>query len=174
MKKTPKADLEKKLQSEFYAEGGFLAKLATLIPWEEFRETLNKSEETVDATLGGRPAYDKLTMFKCLILQEAYGLSDKALEKTIKDRLSFRFFIGVNLTDSVPDRLTIMRFRNRLATNDLQQKLFNLFYSVLEKRGLSMYRGTNASTVTVESPRLRRARPKRSSKVEPEAAGLMR
>ncbi len=163
MKETPKTDAEKKLQSEFYAEGGFLARLATLTPWEEFRETLEELEDATNASLGGRPSYDKLTMFKCLILQEAYGLSDKALERTIKDRLSFRFFIGVNLADSVPDRLTIMRFRNRLAVDNLQQKLFGLFYSALEKRGLSLYRGSNSPTVGVESPRLRRMRMKRTS-----------
>jgi len=165
MKKTPKTSAEQKLQAEFYAEGGILAKLATLVPWEEFRETLEESNAPVDAALGGRPAYDKLTMFKCLILQEAYGLSDKALEKTIKDRLSFRFFIGVNLTDSVPDRLTIMRFRNRLATNDLQRRLFDLFHASLEKRGLSLYRGSNAPDVSLETPRLRRTRAKSATRV---------
>jgi len=134
---------------------GFLARLEKSVPWEEFRSTL---EETKEEETAGRKGYDKLTLFKCLIIQEAYGLSDKALESALKDRLSFRFFTGIDLSPSVPDRLTIMRFRNRLATNDLQRRLFARFYSSLEERGLSIYSGTNANVSYAKTPRLRRTK----------------
>jgi len=138
---------------------GFLARLEESVPWEEFRTTLEETKE--EDVAAGRKGYDKLTLFKCLILQEAYGLSDKALESALKDRLSFRFFTGIDLSPSVPDRLTIMRFRNRLATNDLQRRLFARLHASLEERGFVIYSGTNAPLVYTKSPRLRRTVKKR-------------
>ena len=138
---------------------GFLARLEKSVPWEEFRTTL---EETREEENIGRKGYDKLTLFKCLVLQEVYGLSDKALESTLKDRLSFRFFVGIDLSPSVPDRLTIMRFRNRLETDDLQRRLFKKFYGSLEEQGLSIYNGTNAAVSNTKTPRLRKVAKKTS------------
>ncbi len=135
---------------------GFLARLEKSVPWEEFRTTLEEGTEEKETT--GRRGYDKLALFKCLVLQETYGLSDKALESALKDRLSFRFFVGIDLSPTVPDRLTIMRFRNRLETNDLHNRLFARFYSSLKERGLSLYSGTETSAPYVKMPRLRKAR----------------
>ncbi|CEM63474.1 hypothetical protein TPHV1_90103 [Treponema phagedenis] len=47
--------------------------------------------------LGGRPAYDYVMMFKIIILQKLYNISDDQTEYQINDRLSFmRFFrIGI-------------------------------------------------------------------------------
>ncbi len=156
--KTEKRIVDRRLFESFAQSDGFLARLEKSIPWEEFKTTLEeeKEEETV-----GRKGYDKLTLFKCLIIQEAYGLSDKALELALKDRLSFRFFVGIDLNPSAPDRLTIMRFRNRLAINDLQRRLFARFYAALEERGLSIYSGTNATFSYTKTPRLRRVKTKK-------------
>ena len=62
----------------------------------------------------GRPAYPSLLMFKVLLLQSLYGLSDAEMEEALGDRLSFRRFVGLSLTDAVPDHTTICRFRNLL------------------------------------------------------------
>ncbi len=150
---------DRRLVETYVQNDGFLARLEKSVPWEEFKTTLaeEKEEENV-----GRRGYDKLTLFKCLILQEAYGLSDKALESALKDRLSFRFFVGVDLSPTVPDRLTIMRFRNRLASDDLQRRLFERFYAALEEQGLSIYNGTNATVSYMKSPRLRRSRTRKT------------
>jgi len=153
---TSKPAKTKRLHKSYVQSDGFLARLEKSVPWEEFRTTLEEAKEEENAT--GRKGYDKLTLFKCLILQEAYGLSDKGLESALKDRLSFRFFTGIDLSPSVPDRLTIMRFRNRLATNDLHGRLFTRLYSSLKERGLSLYIGIERTVSDVRTPRLRRAR----------------
>ena len=58
-------------------------------------------------------------MFKILILQARYNLSDEALEEQIARDLMFRRFIGLSLSDAVPDHSTIWRFRNLLHTENL-------------------------------------------------------
>lgn len=148
--------LEKLLHQEFIEADGFLARLAKSTPWEDFREALDVLDELKIRANGGRPGYDKLTLFKCLILQEAYGLSDKALESAIKDRLSFRFFIGVGLNPVAPDRVTIVRFRKRLIENELYKTLIERFKSSLASRGLQLYRSFAPEDSLVAPLRLRK------------------
>ena len=53
-------------------------------------------------------------MFKALLLQAWYGLSDPGLEKQLARDLLFRRFIDLSLSESVPDHSTFWRFRNLL------------------------------------------------------------
>ncbi len=52
-------------------------------------------------------------MFKALLLQAFYDLSDPGLEEALLDRLSFRRFCGFALDAAVPDETTIWRFREQ-------------------------------------------------------------
>ena len=63
------------------------------------------------ADKGGRPARPAITMLRCVLLAKWFGLSDPQLEECLKDRLSFRRFIGLSLTDATPDETTFVRFR---------------------------------------------------------------
>jgi len=49
-------------------------------------------------------------MFKILIIQAAINLSDERTEFLINDRLSFMRFLGLGLSDRIPDARTIWRF----------------------------------------------------------------
>jgi IS5 family transposase len=62
-------------------------------------------------------------MFKILILQAWYNLSDEALEKQIARDLMFRRFIDLSLSETVPDHATIGRFRQLLNTEKLLEPL---------------------------------------------------
>ena len=75
------------------------------IDFEIFRKPLEKHFELHERDLskGGRPSYDYLLMFKILILQRYYNISDDATEYAILDRLSFMRFLGLSLSDLVPD-----------------------------------------------------------------------
>ena len=53
-------------------------------------------------------------MFKILLLQAMHGLSAERCEYLIKERLSFMRFLGLGLTDQVPDANTIWAFREAL------------------------------------------------------------
>src|SRR6202000_1861590 len=57
----------------------------------------------------GRPGYPVLVLFRALLLQSLYGLSDRELEEALGDRLSFKRFVGLSLEDAVPDHTVLNR-----------------------------------------------------------------
>src|SRR5215831_16684551 len=92
-----------------------LEKLSNHIDFEYFRKALEKSLfKNADKRKGGRPSYDVVLMFKILILQRYYNVSDDAMKYAILDRLSFMRFLGLGINDLVPDSKTIWLFRDTL------------------------------------------------------------
>ncbi len=92
-----------------------IEKLSSHIDFEYFRKPLEKTLfKDVDKSKGGRPAYDVVLMFKILILQRYYNVSDDAMEYAILDRLSFMRFLGLGINNPVPDAKTIWLFRDKL------------------------------------------------------------
>jgi hypothetical protein len=71
------------------AAGDPLEKLGVLIDFEIFRPALDAALQRSDGSKGGRPPLDAVMMFKTLILQTLYGLSDAQAEFQILDRRSF-------------------------------------------------------------------------------------
>ena len=116
--------------------GDRTAVLARLIPWEAFRKDLNRVREVKDVKLGGRPPYDVVMMFKILILQGLYNLSDEDMEYPIADRLSFQKFLGIEPGKNVPDSNTIWNFRERPKNKRLFDPLFARFERFLFKAEL--------------------------------------
>jgi transposase, IS5 family len=83
---------------------------------------LERAVPRSDRSKGGRPAFDHVLMFKVLILQASYSLSDKQTGYLIRDRLSFMRFLGLALADAVPDANTIWTFREALTRAKLQSE----------------------------------------------------
>ena len=88
------------------------------------------------AAKGGRPPYDAVLMFKVLVLQTLYTLSDDQTEYQLRDRLSFMRFVGLALHDPVPDAKTIWLFREQLTRAGAIERLFARF-DAPARRGLS-------------------------------------
>jgi hypothetical protein len=55
----------------------------------------------------GRPGYPVLVLFRALLLQSLYGLSERELEEALGDRLSFKRFVGLSLEDATPDHTVL-------------------------------------------------------------------
>jgi IS5 family transposase len=68
--------------------------------------------------------YDEVLMYKILILQRYYNISDNNTEYAILDRLSFMRFLGLGINDRVPDAKTIWLFRDKLTKAELTEVLF--------------------------------------------------
>jgi transposase, IS5 family len=81
--------------------GDPLLKLNTVIPWESFRKTLETVRAKEKKSNAGAKPYDVVLMFKVLILQSLYNLSDEAMEYQILDRISFMRFLGLRLGSRV-------------------------------------------------------------------------
>ena len=110
----------------------FLDRLDTLVDWQPIRQAV---EAMFSATTGRLPQ-PPLSVFKMLLLEHCYGVSDPQCEELVKDRLSWRKFVGLALTDTVPDETTLVRFRQRLIEHGLHQRLLALINQQLAARGL--------------------------------------
>jgi IS5 family transposase len=92
-------------------------------------------------------------MFKILILQRYYNLSDEQIEYQINDRLSFMRFLDLTLADDVPDSRTVWHFREQITDLGLVEKLFDLFLEELNTLGLVINEGKIIDASFVEVPR---------------------
>jgi len=99
-------------------QGDPLERLNQVVDWEYFRKTVEKVLNTDKMVNSGPRPYDPLLMFKILILQRYYNLSDEQIEYQILDRLTFCRFLGISLNDRVPDEKTIWDFRDRLTMKE--------------------------------------------------------
>ena len=61
-----------------------MEKLNAIVPWEVLRKPLAKALKRSDGAKGGRPPYDPVLMFKVLVLQALYNLSDDQAEFMIR------------------------------------------------------------------------------------------
>lgn len=121
------------------------------IDFEIFRDTL---EALCKYGTKGRPHYDVVQMFKILILQTLYNLSDEEMEFQLSDRLSFQRFAEIGYADNVPDARTIWKFRERLGAKGSRQ-LFDLFFCEMKKRGLQCSKGKMVDATFQEAPKQR-------------------
>jgi IS5 family transposase len=80
-------------------------------------------------------------MFKCLLLQVWYSLSDPAIEKSLARDLMFRRFAGLGLSESVPDHSSFWRFRNLLEEEQLYQPLLKEINQQLQIQGYIIKQG---------------------------------
>ena len=132
--------------------GDSLEKLNEKINWEIFKPILKKALNKEAKGLGGRPAYDYVLMFKIIILQRLYNISDDQTEYQINDRLSFMRFLGLELKDKVPDAKTIWLFKEKLIEARVSKKLFEKFGKELVKHNLIGKEGTIIDATIVEVP----------------------
>ncbi len=84
------------------AVGDPLERLSAVVDFEIFRGPLVAALRRGDRGKGGRPPFDPVLMFKILVLQALYALSDEATGFQIKDRLSFQRFLALGSTARFP------------------------------------------------------------------------
>ena len=105
----------------------------------------------IHASREGGLAYPLLTYVKLLLLQQWYSLSDEGLEAAVDDRLSFRRFAGIPLSESVPDHSSVWRFREELAKRGLAGRLLAEVNRQLDAKGLILRRGTLIDATILEA-----------------------
>jgi len=135
-----------------------LERLGKHVDFEMFRNLIE--DRLVDATKSnvGRRPYDYVLMFKILVLQRYYNISDDRVEFQINDRLSFMRFLGLTFADDVPDSKTIWLFREKLNEKELVLPLFDLFLESLMSIGLIVNEGKIVDASFVEVPKQRNSR----------------
>jgi len=138
--------------------GDPLPRLKNLVDWERFRPELEAVRDRERKSNAGRKPFDVILMFKVLVLQSLYNLSDEKIEFQIRDRLSFMRFLDLSLGDAVPDEKTIWLFREQLTEAGVMKRLFKEFDQFLEEKGFCARRGQIIDASIVEAPRQRNSR----------------
>jgi IS5 family transposase len=135
-----------------------LVDLKRIIDFEVFRPQLTIILGKPKASAAGRKAFDVVFMFKILILQRLYNLSDEQTEYQINDRHSFQRFLGLRLGGTVPDFSTVWRFRESLTEANAIKPLFDAFTHLLRQKGVITMKGSIVDATFVEVPRQRNTR----------------
>lgn len=135
-----------------------LQPLNELIDWEIFRKPIEKTRRKSRRSKAGRKPFDAVLMFKVLVLQHLYNLSDDELEYQVRDRYSFCRFLGLTPEQRIPDSKTIWLFREQLTKADLIKPLFYRFNEYLESRGYVARKGQMVDASIVDAPKQRNSR----------------
>lgn len=131
---------------------GKLKRLGQAVDWERLAGPIRETYDN-DTVKGGRPNVPVVMMLKVVMLQKWFNLSDPAMEGMLLDRISFREFVGLNMTDDAVDETTIVRFRKRLLDHGLLKGLFEGVVACLSEAGLIVEEGTLVDATIIEAPR---------------------
>ena len=125
--------------------------LDEMVPSDHFLRKLN---ETVDFEFiydlmeplygkGGRPSIDPVVLIKMLLIGYLYGIdSERKLEEEVCFNLVYRWFLGLDLDDSVPDHSTFSQNRRRrFHGTEIFRQIFE--HIVLECVKAGLVRGEN-------------------------------
>lgn len=122
-----------------------LDEIDELINWEPIERRLNK----MYAKDVGRPAIPPLGMFKLLLLEYLYNLSDVRVVEELHDRRSFERFCGIDLLEHQVDDTSLVRFRERLRKANLSERLFKIFDKMIANKGFIIRKGTLVDSTLV-------------------------
>ena len=143
-----------------------LVAIAAMVPFKSFRPKLNaalingelRRSEAERKNSAGRKPWDEVVIFKALVLQALYNLSDDQVEYQLRDRFSFMRFLGLELEDAVPDAKTLWLYREALAKAGAVEELFDLFDEFLKNKGYLARGGQIIDATIVSAPKQHNSR----------------
>ena len=143
------------------AKGDPLEAIDKLMPWESFRADIEAVVLTPTAerkSKAGRKPIDAIVLFRMLVLQALYNLSDEQIEYQVRDRLSFTRFLALGIEDRIPDGTTLWLFREKLSAAGVVEKLFERFDRHLQAKGYIARGGQMIDASIVAVPKQRNTR----------------
>ena len=161
-------DAEKRLAA-LSEKGDPLEAIAALVPWESFRadiEAVVLTPEEAKKSKAGRKPLDAIVMFRMLVLQALYNLSDEQIEYQVWDRATFTRFVGLGSEDGIPDGTTLWLFREKLARAGLIATLFDRFDAYLNAKGYIARGGQMVDASIVPVPKQRNTREENEARGE--------
>ncbi|MDP0588080.1 MAG: IS5 family transposase [Candidatus Endonucleobacter bathymodioli] len=141
-----------------------------LIDWDRLEHHL----KDIHSSSRDEKTWPPLMMFKALLIQSWYKLSDSALEKQLARDFLFRRFIALDISEPepVPDHSTFWRFRQKLDILLLMDKLLQEINSQLIDQGLYIKSGgisiVDASVIEAKQCRTNKDKDKHSTQ-DPDA-----
>ena len=143
------ADLEYQGKKRKTRRELFLQRIDGLIPWQMLEQRIRP----VYAKPGkGRRPYPLPVMLRIHCVQLFYNLSDPGMEDLLYEAESVRRFVGLSLTEALPDETTILDFRHLLERYELGRSLLDEIDVHLESQGLRLREGTIVDASIIEAP----------------------
>ncbi|HRY84085.1 MAG TPA: IS5 family transposase [Candidatus Cloacimonadota bacterium] len=144
----------------------FLKDVEKLIAWKRINKILDKVEIR-RMSVAGRDAFSAEVMFRIMLIQSWYKLSDYQMEEQLFYNNMFLWFCHLSLENPVPDHSTICRWRNRFSEKGIYEKLLQELNYQLSKHNIKISGGVIVDATLVES----HARPRKREIIETEPVG---
>ena len=143
------ADLEYQGKKRKTRRELFLRRMDGLIPWRKLEERIRPVYPKPGK---GRRPYPLAVMLRVHCVQLFYNLSDPGMEDLLYEAESVRRFVGLSLSEALPDETTILNFRHLLERHELGKGLLEEINAHLESQGLRLREGTIVDASIVEAP----------------------
>jgi transposase, IS5 family len=130
----------------------FFKHIKTIVDWKLIEKEIRKVYKK-GFSVDGRPSYPGLLLFKMLLLQHWYSLSDMGVEDMVNENLSAMVFCGLQLEDEVPDHSTVSRFRKELTARKVFDRLLRKLNNQLESKRIIVESGVRVDASITDSPR---------------------
>lgn len=124
----------------------FLEEMSETVPWGLFEKELQRGIKRKGT---GRPPYPLLLLFKMHLLQVWFGLSDAGCEYMVKDRLSFREFLGLGIDQAVPEATTLENFRH--AFEPIAERVLEKLDAFFKEKGLFLKAGNAVDATFIQA-----------------------
>ena len=119
----------------------FFRQVNKIIDWNAISKEIDKIYKK-GQSVDGRPSYRGIVLFKMMLLQTWYHLSDPQAEEMVNDSLSSMRFCELELEDDVPDHSTLNRFRKELVEKKVLDRLLRKINNQLKERGVMITEGS--------------------------------
>jgi IS5 family transposase len=143
--------------------GDTLEQLDRIVDWQIFQPILEEAIPREPQLKGGRPPFDRLLMFKVLIIKRLNNLSLGQTEYQINCRLDFMRFLGLDLGSTVPDANTIWLYEEALSKSEMGKALFDRFFEEIDDAGYITREGSIVDASFMEAPRRRNMKEQRET-----------
>ena len=143
------ADLEYQGKKRRTRRELFLERMDGLIPWRSLEERIRPVYPKPGK---GRRPYPLAVMLRVHCVQLFYNLSDPGMEDLLYEAESVRRFVGLSLSEALPDETTILNFRHLLERHELGKALFDEINAHLGSQGLRLREGSIVDASIIEAP----------------------
>lgn len=131
----------------------FLDEMNLVVPWTELVGLIQPFASGGTGPKGGRPSFPVETMLRIHVLQQWFGLSDRAMEEALHDVSLYCEFARLDPgAMRLPDESTILRFRHLLEENNLSIQLLATINATLATKGLMLKTGTVVDATLIAAP----------------------
>ncbi len=127
----------------------FLEEMEQVVPWKGLIKVI---EPHYPVAGRGRRPYPLEAMLRVHLMQNWFALSDPAMEEALYEIASLRNFAGLNLSELIPDEMTILNFRHMQEESDLAEDIFKQVNAHLARKGLLLKRGSIVDATIIAAP----------------------